>query len=92
MTRPRIVEVDYYQFRDALNSAADSGERIEVADKARWKAWVREHAVKEAAFKSIGTGMCDGLEPVIIATDGDWQGYYLVSTDEEVCLKWSKDA
>lgn len=92
MARPRIVEVDYYQFREALSAAADTGERIEAAEKARWKAWVREHDVKEAAFKSFGTGMCDDLEPVIIAAEGQWQGYYLVSTAEEVCLKWAKNA
>lgn len=92
MTRPRIVEVDYFRFQQALRRAADTGERIDRSDKQRWSDWVRQHRVKEAAFKSFGEGMYDGLEPVIIDTEGQWRGYYLVSTTEEACLKWERDA
>lgn len=91
MARPTIVEKEYFLFQKALRNAIDSGQRIDPADKKRWKGWVREHQIKEAAFKSFGTGMYEGLEPVIIDTDDDWRGYYLVSTDEEACLKWSRD-
>ena len=90
MARPTIVEKEYFLFQKALRSAIDSGQRIDVADKKHWKAWVRENQIKEAAFKSFGNGMYEGLEPVIIDTDDDWRGYYLVSTDEEACLKWSR--
>ena len=89
MPRPTIVEMDYYSFKQALQSAAKSGARIERTDKERWNDWVRENQIKEAAFKSFGDGMYEGLEPVIIASEDDWQGYYLVSTIEEACLKWS---
>jgi hypothetical protein len=92
MARPRIVEVDYFRFQQALRRAIDSGERIDQAEKERWSGWVREHHVKEAAFKSFGQGMYDGLEPVIINSDSPWLGYYLVSKSEEACLKWDRDA
>jgi hypothetical protein len=92
MTRPRIVEVDYFRFQQALRRAIDSGERIDRSDKGRWSDWVRQHRVKEAAFKSFGEGKFEDLEPVIIDGEGDWRGYYLVSKTEEACLKWERDA
>jgi hypothetical protein len=91
MARPRIVEVDYFRFQQALRRATDSGERIDRTQKDRWSEWVREHHVKEAAFKSFGQGMYDGLEPVIIDTSDEWRGYYLVSKSEETCLKWDRE-
>lgn len=92
MARPRIVEVDYFGFQQALRRATDAGERIDPLDKARWSSWVREHRVKEAAFKSFGQGRYEDLEPVIIDSEGQWRGYYLVSKSEEACLKWERDA
>jgi hypothetical protein len=91
MARPRIVEVDYFRFQQALRRAIDSGERIDPADKERWAGWVREHRVKEAAFRSFGEGKFEGLEPVILDTEGEWRGYYLVSRSEEACLKWDRE-
>jgi hypothetical protein len=91
MSRPRIIEVDYFRFQQALRLAIDSGQRIDQSDRQRWSNWVREHRVKEAAFKSFGQGMYEGLEPVIIDTDGQWRGYYLVSKSEEACLKWERE-
>ena len=91
MARPRIVEVDYFRFQQALRQAVDSGQRIDRSEKQRWSDWVREHRVKEAAFKSFGEGMYEGLEPVIIDTEGEWRGYYLVSKSEEACLKWTRE-
>lgn len=92
MPRPRIVDVDYFQFRRALRKAIDSGRRIDVSEKQRWRAWVREHHIKEAAFKSFAKGKYEGLEPVIIDDDSQWRGYYLVSAQEEACLKWDREA
>lgn len=90
MSRPRIVEVDYFRFQQALRRATDAGQRIDPSDRARWAGWVREHRVKEAAFRSFGQGKFEGLEPVIIDTEGEWRGYYLVSQQEEACLKWER--
>lgn len=89
MARPRIVDVDYYQFQRALRRASDSGHRIDESDKERWASWVRENHIKEAAFKSFAKGKYEGLEPVII-DEGQWAGYYLVSKEEEACLKWDR--
>jgi hypothetical protein len=91
MARPRIVDVDYHQFQTALRKAIDSGQRIDVAEKDRWSAWVRNNNVKEAAFKSFAQGKYQGLVPVIIDAAGEWNGYYLVSKQEEACLKWQRD-
>lgn len=91
MARPRIVEKDYYQFQQALRRAIDTGNRIDVSETKRWKAWVKDHSVKEASFKSFGAGMYEGLQPVIIDGDDDWGGYYMYSTDEEVVLIWARD-
>jgi hypothetical protein len=92
MARPRIVEVDYFGFQQALRRATDTGGRIDPSQKERWGQWVRDHHIKEAAFKSFGQGMYEGLQPVIIDADDEWRGYYLVSTSEEVCLKWDRQA
>ena len=91
MARPRIVEKDYYQFQQALRRAVDNGNRIDPSEKNRWKAWVKEHRIKEASFKSFGAGMYEGLEPVIIDQDDDWGGYFMFSKDEEVVLTWVRD-
>lgn len=92
MARPRITDVDYFQFQRALRKAIDTGSRIDEAEKDRWLAWVRENHVKEAAFKSFAKGKYEGLEPVIIDEEGQWRGYYLVSTEEEACLKWDRES
>jgi hypothetical protein len=91
MARPRIVEKDYYQFQQALRRAVDNGNRIDVSERGRWKAWVKEHHIKEASFKSFGAGMYEGLQPVIIDQDDEWGGYYMYSKDEEVVLTWVRD-
>lgn len=91
MGRPQIVEVDFFRFQQALRRATDAGERIDPTDKERWSSWVREHRVKEAAFNSFGQGKFEGLKPVIIDTEGQWRGYYLVSAVEEACLKWERE-
>lgn len=91
MARPRILEVDYFHFRDALGRATAAGNRIEPKEKKRWDEWVREHEIREAAFKAFTDDMYEGLNPVIIASEDEWDGYFLVSTVEEACLKWSRD-
>ena len=91
MARPSIVEKDYYQFQQALRRAIDTGNRIDISEKQRWKEWVKTHRIKEASFKSFGAGMYEGLEPVIIDQDDQWGGYYMFSTDEEVVLTWVRE-
>lgn len=90
MVRPRIKDVDYHEFMAALRKAIDDGSRIDVSERKRWAEWVRQHRVKEAAFKTFGGGLFEGLEPVIIDSAGPWGGYYLHSSIEEACLKWHR--
>ena len=91
MSRLRIVEQNYFEFQSALRAAGDSGERIEPSDKGRWKAFVTENRIQEAAFKSLAEKKFEGMTPVIINTDGSWKGYYLYTNTEEACLKWVRD-
>jgi hypothetical protein len=92
MARPRIIDVDYSLFQQALRKAIDTGKRIDVSEKDRWLTWVRENQVKEAAFKSFAQGKFEGLVPVIIDGPDEWRGYYLFSTQDEACLKWQREA
>jgi hypothetical protein len=93
MARPKIADLDYFQFQKALRRAIDNGSRIDRAEKKRWSAWVRDNHIKEAAFRSFSIRMYEGLEPVIIdgEPDFEWRGYYLYSTDEEAVLKWVRE-
>ncbi len=93
MARPKIEDLDYFQFQKALRRAIDDGSRIDRSEKERWSTWVRENRIKEAAFRSFAKRMYEGLEPVIIdgKPDYKWRGYYLYSTDEEAVLKWVRD-
>ena len=91
MGRPRIVEVNYHQFKAALQAAIDSGTRIDVTEQERWARYVNAKRVKEISFKSYGKGLYEFLKPVIIDEDGPWGGYYLHSPDEEAVLKWVRD-
>ena len=88
MSQIQIVEQNYFEFTAALRSAADKGTRIEPRDKDRWKKFVRENRIQEAAFRSLAEKKYDGIQPVIIDDDGPWGGYYLYTTSEEACLKW----
>lgn len=92
MARPKIVDLDYFLFKKALQLATDTGAKIDRADKERWRQWVRDNHIKEAAFKSFSSRMYEGLEPVIIDGDDDyeWRGYYMVSKDEEAVLRWDR--
>lgn len=91
MSRPRIVERSYFEFKSALQRAADQGTRIEPKDKVRWKAWVRANKVQEAAFKTLASRKFEEVRSVIIDDDSDWGGYYIYTTVEEACLKWTRE-
>jgi hypothetical protein len=91
MGRPKIVEQNYFEFKVALGEAVDKGTRLEPKQKEQWRAWVKEHRIKEAAFRSLADGRFEGIAAVIIDDDGPWGGYYLFSADEEACLKWTRE-
>jgi hypothetical protein len=90
MPRPTIVEQNYFEFKVALQQATDAGRRIEQKEKDRWKHWVRENKIQEAAFKSVASQKFDEPVAVILDDDGPWGGYYLYTPVEEVCLKWTR--
>ena len=87
-----LVEVDYHQFQARLTRAADSGSRIDPTDTERWRAWVSDHGVKEAACRSVvrSRGGSD-VRAVIIDDGGDWDGYYVYSADDEMCFRFSRE-
>ena len=91
MSQVRIVDQNYFEFFNALRAASDKGNKIEPRDKENWKAWVNEHRIQEAAFKSLADKKYEGMTPVIINEDGPWGGYYMYTTDEEAVLKWVRD-
>ena len=91
MARPKIVEQNYFEFKVALQKCTDAGRRIEPVDKVRWKEWVKDNKIQEAAFRSMATKQFDDPKAVILDQDGPWGGYYMYTPTEEVCLKWTRD-
>lgn len=91
MSRVRIVEKNYSEFTSALRSATDNGRKLEPVDKAKWKDFVTENRIQEAAFRSIANKKYEGMKPVVIQNDQQWAGYYMYTTDEEAVLKWERD-
>lgn len=91
MSQVRIVEQNYFEFSNALRAASDKGAKLEPRDKERWKEYVTEHRIQEAAFKSLADKKYEGMQPVIINEDGAWQGYYMYTIAEEAVLKWVRD-
>ena len=91
MAKPRIYQVDFFDFQVALRTAIDAGHRIDKADKKKWKAYVRANSVPEAAMRKRAEGMALGgqFQVVIINDEGDWEGYYVYSPDDQFCLKFS---
>jgi hypothetical protein len=91
MSRVRIVEKNYSEFRTALRSAGDRGSKLEPVDKEKWKEFVTENRIQEAAFRSVANKKYEGMKPVVIQDDDRWSGYYMYTTDEEAVLKWERD-
>jgi hypothetical protein len=85
-----MLDVDYALFMRRLDKAANDGERIEKKEKVRWKAYVREHGVYEAAALMYARDISEVMEPVIIDSQDDWAGYYLYSKRDLVCLKFQR--
>ena len=89
MGRPKIVEVDYYEFSSRLRKAIDSGRRLEKTDQPAWDEYVKEHNVNEIAMQSWGRSKFSGTQPVIIADGSTWDGFYVFSKEDEAVLKWT---
>ena len=90
MGERRIYEVQYSEFSSVLRKLSNSSKKIEKSDKEAWMAYVKKHNVPEAAVMSRGkTGTMPGkVDVVIIDGLGTFDGYYVYSADESVCLKF----
>lgn len=90
MGAPRLVDVNYHVFVQNLKMAADAGTRIEPKEKARWNEYIRTHKVLEASAMSYGKSRSETVKAVII-DGGEWDGYYIYSSDDQFCLKFVRD-
>jgi len=90
MAQPRIIEIEYHDFLKILQHATDSKTKIDVADKERWKNFVREHKIPEAGMgvKAKAGAMSGNTKAVIIDGEGPNDGYYIYSSDDLFCLKY----
>ncbi len=91
MSRVRIVDQNYFEFMTALRSASDRGTKLDPRDKEKWKDFVKENRIQEAAFRSLADKKYEGMQPIIIEEESPWRGYYMYTTDEEAVLKWERD-
>jgi len=90
MTRPTVVELNFPEFRRALEQATANGTRILPRETARWRAYVDTHKVRETNFKAYVRGKYENLEPVIIDAGPPWGGYYMWSAMDEVAMRWQR--
>lgn len=88
MARPRIVDVNFYDLKNNMKRAADAHGLINPGDREKWKAYVKEHGIREATCMSFGRKKSESVKPVIINAGIDWDGYYVYSDADEVALKW----
>ena len=90
MNKPRIYSVYYQDFVAALQKAINAGHRIDKTEKQRWADYVRKNKIPEAAMGKHAESMSVGgrIKFVIINDDGDWEGYYAYSNDDQFCLKF----
>ena len=91
MSRPIVVELNFTEFRRALENAVATGKRILPREKERWDRYVSQNKVREVNFQAYARGKYDNLEAVIIDDAGSpWGGYYMWSPLEEVVLRWQR--
>lgn len=90
MSRPKIVDVNYFEFREHLAQAIREGGRIEKGDKERWKAYLRDHKINDVSMLHLGKSRYDVVDAVILDCGQDWDGFYVYSKDEEAVLKWTR--
>jgi hypothetical protein len=88
MARPTVQEVDYQQFRRALERAVASGTRITPSERERWAKYVADNGIRETNVRAYAAGKFEGLEAVIIDEPAPSGGYFLWSASEEVALQW----
>jgi hypothetical protein len=90
MTRPIVEELNFTEFRRAVDAALLAGTRITPIETQRWADYIAKHKVRETNFQAYAAGKYEGLEPLIIDSGPPWGGYYLWSAREEVVLRWRR--
>jgi hypothetical protein len=90
MSRPIVEELNFQEFKRALEKALAAGTRIVPTESSRWAAYVSAHGVREVNFQAYARGKYDSLDALIIDEPGSWGGYYLWSPAEEVVLRWRR--
>lgn len=90
MGQPRIVEVDYYTFRTKLKAAAAAGFRIEKTDGDRWQDYVKARKVDLYGIQAWTKVrfMGEEIKLAIIDGEGDWDGVYAWSEEDERVARW----
>ena len=90
MTRPRVEDVDFYDFMRILKSARDARKVIEKADKEKWDAYVAEHNIRYVSLEAHGKVRFANGKPTLVAivTDSDWSGCYAYSQADESAIKY----
>jgi hypothetical protein len=90
MSRPIVEELNFQEFKRALDKALAAGTRILPTEGTRWAAYVNAHGVRENNFQAYARGMYESLDALIIYEPAPWGGYYLWSPAEEVVLRWRR--
>lgn len=90
MSRPRVVEVDYYRLMEELRRAADSRSLIQRSDKLRWREYIERHAVREASLEAFGKVKFAAGAPrlAVIDAGSEWDGCYTYSVEDESALRY----
>ncbi|MEM1413029.1 MAG: hypothetical protein AAGH19_11795 [Pseudomonadota bacterium] len=89
MGQGRILEIAFSKFRSILTAAAREGEKFDPSQKAAWKTALAPYKNSEAGFRVRANAktLSGVTDAVIISGLGDDDGYYLFSSDEQVCMK-----
>lgn len=85
---PRIREVEFWGFKDALQRANDSGRKIEPSDKDQWRSFLRTHRMSEPMMEQFAKSRFMAFKKVVIVEDPQWEGFYMFSDDDEGAIRW----
>ncbi len=85
---PRIKEVEFWSFMEALRRAGDNGHKIEPIDKDAWKQYLKAHRMSEPMMEEFAKARFMSFKKVVIEDDSDWVGLYMYSVDDEGAIKW----
>ncbi len=88
MSSSPIKTVDYYEFRNYLQKAKDTGKRIEARDRQAWKSFVREQSVAEILMDQWAKSRYESYDKIILDIEGEWRGYYVYCEADETVIKW----